>query len=149
MSVTRLVPLPHPLGVAVEQIEAALDRMPLSGWDDLIPAQVRDLVERLMRVEARVKAHQLAGARVLDESGLARSQGATSTGAMLAGAFGGDRRAGDQMVRMGNTLQSATRTGDALARATSVLRRPASLPAPSTICPPTPLRSKSRTARTR
>ena len=69
-----------------------------------------------MRVEARVKAHQVAGSRALDASGLAKASGASSTGAMLAGAFGGDRRAGDQMVFMGKALESATRTEDALAR---------------------------------
>ena len=69
-----------------------------------------------MRVEARVKAQQVAAARVLDASGLAKSRGASSTGAMLAGAFGGDKRAGDQMVHMGKALETASRTEDALAR---------------------------------
>ena len=69
-----------------------------------------------MRVEARVKAQQLAAARALDASGFAKSQGASSTGAMLAGSFGGDRRAGDQMVFMGKALQGASRTEEALAR---------------------------------
>jgi hypothetical protein len=108
--------LPHPLVVAVEQIEGALDRMPLGAWESLAPVEVRRLVERLMRVDARLKAQQLAGTRVLDASGLAKAQGATSTGAMLAGSFGGDRRAGDQMVRMGKALESAGRTEEALAR---------------------------------
>jgi hypothetical protein len=104
------------LVVAVEQIEDALDRMPLGAWDGLEPLEVRSLVERLMRVEARLKAQQLAGTRALDASGLAKAEGASSTGAMLAGSFGGDRRAGDQMVFMGKALQSASRTEDALAR---------------------------------
>ncbi|VXB38621.1 HNH endonuclease signature motif containing protein [Aeromicrobium sp. 9AM] len=116
MSVAPVVSLPHPLVGAVEQIESALDRMPLSARAGLEPVEVQGLVERLMRVEARVKAQQVAAARVLDASGLAKSRGASSTGAMLAGAFGGDRRAGDQMVNMGKALQSASRTEDALAR---------------------------------
>ena len=69
-----------------------------------------------MRVEARVKAQQMAGTRALDASGLAKAEGASSTGAMLAGSFGGDRRAGDQLVHLGKTLESATRTEEALAR---------------------------------
>jgi hypothetical protein len=104
------------LVVAVEQIEGALDRMPLGAWPGLEPRVVRGLVERLMRVEARVKAQQVAGTRALDASGLAKVEGASSTGAMLAGSFGGDRRAGDQMVFMGRALESATQTEDALAR---------------------------------
>ncbi len=116
MSVAPVVSLPHPLVGAVEQIEGALDRMPLGAWAGLEPAEVQHLVERLMRVEARVKAQQVTAARVLDASGLAKSRGASSTGAMLAGAFGGDKKAGDQMVFMGQALESASRTEDALAR---------------------------------
>jgi hypothetical protein len=116
VSVAPLASLPHPLVVAVEQIEAALERMPLRAWPGLESVQVRGLVERLMRVDARLKAQQLAGTRVLDASGLANSVGATSTGAMLASSFGGDRRGGDQMVQMSKALASASRTEDALAR---------------------------------
>ena len=101
--------------VAVEQIEAGLDRMHVGAWDGLAPADVKRLVERLMRADARLKAQQIAATRVLDNSGLAKSEGASSTGAMLAGAFGGDRRNGDQMVRMGRTLEAAPQTADALA----------------------------------
>ena len=101
--------------VAVEQIEAGLDRMHVGAWDGLAPADIKRLVERLMRADARLKAQQIAATRVLDNSGLAKSEGASSTGAMLAGAFGGDRRNGDQMVRMGRTLEAAPQTADALA----------------------------------
>lgn len=118
MSVAPLVPLPHSLAVAVELIEGALDRMPSGAWDGLDAAEVKVLVERLMRVEARVKAQQIAAARVLESSGLAKRLGARSTGAMLAGSFGGDQRAGDQMVRAGRALAQATRTEQALASGT-------------------------------
>ena len=101
MSVAPVASLPHPLVGAVEQIECALDRMPVGGWSGLKPVEVRGLVERLMRVEARVKAQQVAGSRVLDASGLAKASGASSTGAMLAGSFGGDRRSGDHLVSHG------------------------------------------------
>jgi hypothetical protein len=73
------------------------------------------LAERLMRVEARVKAQQIAAARMLEASGLAKQLGVRSTGVMLAGSFGADQRAGDQMVHMAKALESATRTEDALA----------------------------------
>ncbi len=90
--------------------------MPVGAWDGLEPATIAQLSEELLRIEARVKAQQLAAARALDASGFAKSQGASSTGAMLAGSFGGDKRAGDQMVFMGKALQGASRTEDALAR---------------------------------
>lgn len=113
MSVAPLASLPHPTVVAVEQIEAGLDRM--AGFEGLTPVALKGLVERMMRAEARLKAQQIAATRVLDASGLAKAEGATSTGAMLAGAFGGDRRNGDQMVRMGRALTAAPKTEDALA----------------------------------
>ncbi len=116
MSVAPVVSLPHPLVCGVAAISDALNQMPTSAWDGLEPSTVAQLSEELLRIEARVKAQQVAAARVLDASGLAKSRGASSTGAMLAGAFGGDRRAGDQMVTMGKALQSASRTEDALAR---------------------------------
>lgn len=116
MSVAPVASLPHPLVCGVEAIKAALDQMPTSSWDGLEPAAIAQLSAELLRIEARVKAQQVAAARALDASGLAKSRGASSTGAMLAGSFGGDRRAGDQMVAMGKALESATRTEEALAR---------------------------------
>ncbi len=116
MSVAPLVSFPHPLVVAVEQIERALDQVAAGAWDGLAPVEVRGLVERLMRVDARIRAQQIAATRVLDASGLAKAEGAASTGALLAGAFGGDRRIGDQIVRMGRTLQAAPQTEAALAK---------------------------------
>jgi hypothetical protein len=116
VSVAPLVSLPHPLVCGVAAIKDALDQMPTGAWDGLEPSTIAQLSEELLRIEARVKAQQLAAARVLDASGFAKAQGASSTGAMLAGSFGGDRRAGDQMVFMGKALQGASRTEDALAR---------------------------------
>lgn len=114
MSVAPLASLPHPSVVAVEQIERALDQM--CGWDGLAPTEVKSLVERLMRAGARVQAQQISATRVLDASGLAKAEGASSTGAMLAESFGGDRRAGDQIVRMGRAFESAPQTEGALTR---------------------------------
>ena len=116
MSVAPVASLPHPLVAAVEQIEGALDGMPVGGWSGLEPAALRDSAERLMRVEARVKAQLMAVTRALDETGLAKASGATSTGAMLAGSFGGDRRAADGLVNRAKELDAAPATGQALAR---------------------------------
>src|SRR5215207_7073924 len=116
MTAAPIASLPHPLVCGVEALEGALDGMPVGGWDGLEPTTVADLSHELLRIEARVKAHLLAAARVLDESGLAKASGATSTGAMLAGAFGSDRRAGDQLVRMGRALEQASVTEEALAQ---------------------------------
>lgn len=116
MSVAPVASLPHPLVGAVEQIEDALDRMPVAGWSGLEPAVLRSSAERLMRVEARVKAQLMAVTRVLDATGLAKASGASSTGAMLAGSFGGDRRAADGLINQAIELNKAPATGEALAR---------------------------------
>ena len=116
MSVAPVVSLPHPLVCAVEQIEGALDGMPVDGWSGLEPVTLRESAERLMRVEARVKAQLMAVTRALDETGLAKASGASSTGAMLAGSFGGDRRAADGLIHRARELDRAPATGEALAR---------------------------------
>ena len=116
MSVAPIVSLPHPLVCAVEQIEGALDGMAVEGWADLGSVTLRESAERLMRVEARVKAQLMAVTRALDETGLAKASGASSTGAMLAGAFGGDRRAADGLINQAKELDRAPATGEALAR---------------------------------
>jgi hypothetical protein len=107
--------LPHPLSGGVAAIEDALDRMPIAAWAGLEPAQVAALVERLMRVEARVKAHQIAAVRIIEACGLAKQRGARSTGALLAGSFGADKSAGDRVVKAGEALNAAPATEAALA----------------------------------
>lgn len=107
--------LPHPLVCGVEALTGALDGMPVGAWSSLEPLTIKHLSEGLLRIEARVKAQQLAAARALDASGLAKQVGASSTGALLAGVFGGDRKAGDQLVRMSKALDAAPQTEDALA----------------------------------
>ncbi len=115
MSTVFAEELPHPLAGGVAALEDALDRMPISGWAGLEPGVVRGLAERLMRVEARVKAQLMAATRVLDQSGAAKAAGAASTGALLAGSFGGDRRAGDALVNQAKALEAAPATETALA----------------------------------
>jgi hypothetical protein len=90
--------------------------MPVDGWSGLEAVTLRDCAERLMRVEARVKAQLMAVTRALDATGLAKASGATSTGAMLAGSFGCDRRAADGLINRAKELDRAPATGDALAR---------------------------------
>lgn len=116
MSAALVSSIPHPLVRGVADLHAALDLMPVGGWDGLEADTVRTLAEQLSRASARVSAHQIAAARALEESGAAKAAGATSTGALLAEAFGGDRAAGDRMVRAGRALRDATSTEDALSR---------------------------------
>ena len=115
MSVAQLEPLPHPLLGGVAAIEDALDAMPVDGWVELGPEVLRSSAERLMRVEARVKAQLMAATRALDASGAAKSAGAASTGALLAKSFGGDRRSGDAMVHQAKAMQDSPATEQALA----------------------------------
>lgn len=111
----QAIALPHPLTVGVRELASVLDRMPIAGWDGLDEIEVKGLATELMRVSSRLAAHQAAATRVLDESGLAQRSGASSTGALLAKDFGGDRAAGDRMVRSGRALQAAPRVEQALA----------------------------------
>ncbi|WP_396044261.1 DUF222 domain-containing protein [Aeromicrobium sp. UC242_57] len=106
---------PDPLSGGVTAIENALDTMPVGGWAGLEAGLVRELATRMMRAEARLKAHQLAAARVLEASGLAKESGATSTAALLASAFGGDRREAESMVHRGKALETTPTTEEALA----------------------------------
>lgn len=115
MSAVFVEELPHPLLGGVAALEDALDGMPIGGWRGLEPGVLRSAAERLMRVEARVKAQLMAVTRALDATGAAKAAGAASTGAMLAGSFGGDRRAADAVVHQGKALEAAPATESALA----------------------------------
>ncbi len=75
MSVAPVVSLPHPLVGAVEQIEGALDAYAVAGVGWSGAGTLRQSAERLMRVEARVKAQQMAATRALDASGFAKASG--------------------------------------------------------------------------
>ncbi len=76
----------------------ALAAVPLDSYAGLAPAEIVAECEALGRLEARVKAHQLAAARALETSRAAASLGATSTGALLANTFGGDPTAAKRML---------------------------------------------------
>ena len=113
----------HPVVACVGALEAALDDAPLEAWAGLNPTEVRSLVARLARVEARLAAQKVAAARALESSGAARQAGATSTGDLLAKDFGGDRRSGDRLVRTAQKLEQATHTQTALSKGEVTLQQ--------------------------
>lgn len=95
---------------------AALDAMRLDAYDHLSAAEQIRACEMLGRLEARVKAHQLAAAAAADRSEAAASIGAASTGAMIANSFGGDPAAASRLLKQAAKLESASATQEALAR---------------------------------
>jgi hypothetical protein len=97
-------------------LHAQLDALPLDAYQGLSGRDCAAAAESLMRLGARVKAHQLAAARAVEASGEARRQGATSTGSLLASGFGGDRRAGDRLVQQADRIAAATQTQEALGK---------------------------------
>jgi hypothetical protein len=116
MSAEVVEELPHPLLDGVAALERALDGMPVDGWAGLEAGVLRSSAERLMQVEARVMAQLMAVTRALDATGAAQDAGASSTGALLAGSFGGDKRAGDAMVHRAKRLAGARGAEAALAK---------------------------------
>jgi len=100
----------------VADLHALLDTMSLDAYDDMAGPECAALATSLMRAAARVKAHELAAVRSVEKSAEARRQGATSTGSLLAGSFGGDLRAGDRLVTQADRIAKATQTQDALAK---------------------------------
>ena len=105
----------HPNTAGVAGVHAALDAMSTEAWAGLEPGEVRRLAAEIARAQSRLTAHAMAAARALEKSNAARDAGATSTGDLLAKDFGGDRRAGDRLVRRAERLESATQTEAALA----------------------------------
>ncbi|GAA1134842.1 HNH endonuclease signature motif containing protein [Ornithinicoccus hortensis] len=101
----------HPVELMVAGLEASLGSAPVQAWAGLEPAVVRSLYGRVARVVERLSAHKMAAARVLETAGTAKAAGAASTGSLLGGDFGGDRREGDGLVRLGQTLARAKASG--------------------------------------
>ena len=93
-----------------------LDGIPLESYAALSSTERAAACESLMRLEARVKAHQMAAARSAHQTGTARDLGASSTGQMLANSFGGDRRAGDRLLHQAERMVQAPATEAALAK---------------------------------
>jgi hypothetical protein len=115
----------HPVPACVQTLEGALDALPTARWEGMEPAAVRDLLTRLAKVEARISAHKMAAARVLEKARKAAADAnnaarggadgaGTSTGATISLDFGGDRGGDDAMVRTAERIE-ATLTEAALA----------------------------------
>lgn len=92
---------------AISAVEAAVIAVPAT-WSAHDGAVVRELNAQLLRIESRLAAVRLAAVRRLDELDVARTEGATSTGALLARGHGGDRAGQERFVRL---AQSLTRVG--------------------------------------
>ncbi len=105
---------PHPLVTCAAELHRVIDSIPSGAWESLDAHATRAVVADLSRVQARVQAQQLRGAARLEAAGAAKAAGATSTGDLLAGDFGGDRRAADRFVRASKQVGSASATQAAL-----------------------------------
>jgi hypothetical protein len=97
-------------------VAEALAAVPLAAYGELDPAQQLAACEQLARLEARIKAHQLAAARAADASKAGKSVGATSTGAALANSFGGDPSAAARLLNQAKKVKSGSATEQALAK---------------------------------
>jgi hypothetical protein len=78
----RGAPSRHPSLDGVAALESALDQMPIDGWSASEAEALPIAAERLMRVEARIKAHLMAETRALEAAGGAQADiiaGATSS----------------------------------------------------------------------
>jgi hypothetical protein len=100
----------------VRSLEGTLDATPTSSWAGTDPAVARDLLTRLARVEARISAHKMAAARVLekarqaarDDSGNDGPRTGTSTGATISIDFGGDRHGASDLVNTATRIEEQT-----------------------------------------
>jgi hypothetical protein len=125
----------HPVPTCVQTLEAALDALPTSRWDGMEPTAVRDLLKRLAKVEARISAHKMAAARVLDQARKAaadatnrsRTGTGTSTGATISIDFGGDRGGDDALVNTANRIQEQTTLTEAALAAGEISAKQADL----------------------
>ncbi|MCR4512973.1 HNH endonuclease signature motif containing protein [Aeromicrobium sp. 50.2.37] len=105
----------HPVPSCVHGIHALLDTVPTAAWDGLDPAEVRRLLAEIGRAEARLSAHKMAAARVLEKARKAAANGdgprpgtGTSTGATISIDFGGDRSGADALVSTAERIEAQT-----------------------------------------
>ena len=84
-----------------------LSSIDTSDYARLSPDDQRSGARSLARLKARVAAHELAAVAAVESAGTARREGAASTGSLLAGDFGGDRRGADGLVRQAKRIQTA------------------------------------------
>ena len=105
-----------PPSVVLAAVHELLDSLSIEAFQHGTGAEQAAVAQSCMRLSARAKAFELAATRAVHESGEARRQGATSTGSLLAGEFGGDRKAADRSVKQAEQLAKATQTQQALAK---------------------------------
>ena len=101
---------------AIATAARALDLVRLESYALLEPADQIAACEQLARLEARVKAHQLAAARAAEASKAAKSVGATSMTAALANSFGGDPQAASKLLNQAKKVKAGSATEEALAK---------------------------------
>ena len=78
------------------------------------PGDARMIVAEMSRFESQWAARKLAFIRAIDDAGAATNTGATSTGSLISGDFGGDRAGASRQVRTARNLAKATLTDKAL-----------------------------------
>lgn len=98
---------PGSLTSFLDSAAALLDAHPTDIWAGVDAGTVRGELRRLSQVVARLGAHQVAAARSLEASGAASRAGMTSTGALIAADFGGDRAAAERISRAAADLEEA------------------------------------------
>ncbi|KQP83685.1 HNH endonuclease signature motif containing protein [Aeromicrobium sp. Leaf291] len=105
----------HPVPACVHGLHALLDTVSTAAWDGLDPTEVRRLLAEIGRAEARLSAHKMAAARVLEKARKAAANGdgprpgtGTSTGATISFDFGGDRGGADALVNTAQRIEEQT-----------------------------------------
>lgn len=104
-----------PPAVVLAAVHELLDSLSIEAFESGTGEERAAVAKSCMRLSARVKAFELAAAKSLHSSGEARRQGASSTGSLLAGGFGGDRKAADRTVKQAEKIAAASQTQQALA----------------------------------
>jgi hypothetical protein len=109
MTVAPLLSTPMPAWLTSAQ--AAMS----SPYDPTVtPEQARVIVAEIGRLEAQLASRKSMFIRIVDTAELAKNTGATSTGSLISGDFGGDRAGASRQVRTARNLAKATLTDKAL-----------------------------------
>jgi hypothetical protein len=129
----------HPVPTCVHGLHALLDQTPTSAWDGIDPAEVRRLIAEIGRAEARLSAHKMAAARVLEKARKANADAnnsprgnagggtGTSIGATISLDFGGDRPGADALVNTANRIEEQTTLTEAALAAGDISAKQADL----------------------
>ncbi|MGJ9411640.1 DUF222 domain-containing protein [Aeromicrobium sp. CF4.19] len=114
-------PLPEPTTVTdgvvtkLARVHEILGSISTADYARLAGREQREAAGSLARLKARVTAHELAAVAAVESSGAARREGASSTGSLLAGDFGRDRRGADAVVRQAKQITTTPQTHQAMA----------------------------------